>query len=274
MSAVKQVLMEQIKYFYLIKRLSLYELKSKNKNNYLGVTWEILNPGIQLLIYWFVFGTLLQRSPVIVDEREVSFVSWLMAAFFLWTFFYQSTIQGSKSIYSRLHILSKMNFPMSIIPSYIIFSQFYVHLSLLLIVIIILQLMGYYITIYFLQLVYFMFAGLCLVFAISLITSTLSTIIRDVHMLLNSVLRMMLYISGVLWPLTMIENYSPLLLKIMKLNPLYYVVEGYRSALLGSQWYFINNWQYTLYFWFVIFVMLYIGSILHIKFRRHFIDYL
>ena len=33
------VLKEQIKHFYLIRRLSVYELKSKNKNNYLGMAW-------------------------------------------------------------------------------------------------------------------------------------------------------------------------------------------------------------------------------------------
>ena len=39
-SAIK-VIKEQIEHFYLIRRLSLYELKSKNKSNYLGMAWEV-----------------------------------------------------------------------------------------------------------------------------------------------------------------------------------------------------------------------------------------
>ncbi len=268
------VINEQIKHFYLIRRLSLYELKSQNQNNYLGMAWEIINPAIQILIYWFVFGTLRDRAPVEVAAGvEVSFFSWLLAGFFLWIFCYQSIIQGSKSIYSRLRMLSKMNFPLSVIPNFVIFSKLYIHLIMLLVSIIILQFTGYFVTIYYLQLFYFLFASICLLFAISLITSTLSTIVRDVHMFLNSTLRMLLYLSGVLWPITILNNF-PIIMKLMKLNPIYYLIEGYRSALFGTEWYVLTHWQYSLYFWGLVIILFLFGSMLHIRFRRYFIDYL
>src|SRR5690606_11895541 len=98
-----------------------------------------------------------------------------------------------------------------------------------------------------------------------------STIIRDIHMLLNATLRMLLYLSPILWQMTILADPLP---KIMKLNPLYYLIEGYRSALFGINWYFIEHWQYTLYFWLVVLLLFWFGSMLHVKFRRHFIDYL
>lgn len=273
MKSAFTVLKEQFDNFYLIRRLSLYELKSKNRNNYLGISWEVINPLIQLAIYWFVFGTILSRAPIQVSDQEISFFYWLISGFFLWIFAYQSIIQGSKSIYSRLRILSKMNFPMSVIPNFAIFSNFYIHIFLLLISIIILQFAGYYITIYFLQIFYFVIATVGLLFSISLITSTISTIIRDFHMFLNSTLRMLLYLSGVLWPITLLSDF-PTIMKIMMLNPLYYLIEGYRAAFFGTEWYFVTHWQYSLYFWGLVIVLFLIGSSLHIKFRRHFIDYL
>lgn len=271
-SAIK-VFKEQIENFYLIRRLSLYELKSQNKDNYLGIAWEVINPAIQLMIYWFVFGTVRQRAPVEVGGMEVPFFNWLFAAFFLWIFFYQATIEGSKSIYTRLRMLSKMNFPMSVIPNYIIFSKFYVHLFMVIGTIFIFQFLDFYINIYYLQFIYYMFAAFCLIFSISLITSTLSTIVRDVHMFLNSILRMLLYLSGILWPISMLED-MPILVNIMKLNPLVYLIEGYRSAFFGTGWHFIEQWEYTLYFWGLVVVLFIFGSTLHVKFRRHFIDYL
>ncbi|WP_205137084.1 ABC transporter permease [Virgibacillus halotolerans] len=271
-SAIK-VIKEQIDHFYLIRRLSLYELKSQNRNNYLGMAWEIINPSIQILIYWFVFDTIRHRDPIHLGGMEVPFFAWLLAGFFLWIFFFQSTIQGSKSIYSRLRMLSKMNFPMSVIPNYVIFSKFYIHLFMLIISIIIFQFMGYFASVYYLQFIYFIFAAFCLIFSISLITSTLSTIIRDVHMFISSTLRMLLYLSGVLWPITMLSD-IPILMNLMKLNPLFYLIEGYRSAFFGLDWYFIEHWQYTLYFWALVIVLFLFGSMLHVKFRRHFIDYL
>ncbi|SDQ14477.1 ABC transporter permease [Virgibacillus salinus] len=273
MKSAITVIKEQIEHFYLIKRLSLYELKSKNRSNYLGFAWELIGPAIQVMIYWFVFSTLRERPSVEVGDKLIPFFPWLLAAFFLWSFFYQSTIQGSKSIYSRLKMLSKMNFPMSVIPNFVIFSKFYIHLLLLGITIIVVQFFGYYVNIYYLQLFYFIFASFCLFFSIALITSTLSTIVRDVHMLLNSTLRMMLYVSGVLWPLTLLEEFETLM-NLMQLNPLFYLIEGYRYALFGVDWYFITNWELTLFFWGFVTVLFIIGAKIHVKFRRHFIDFL
>lgn len=271
-SAIK-VIKEQISHFYLIRRLSIYELKNENRSNYLGMAWEVINPLIQILIYWFVFGSIREREDItIAPGYDVPFINWLLAGFILWIFFYKSTIQGSKSIYTRLRMLSKMNFPMSVIPNFVIFSQFYIHLFMLIITIIIFQFTGYYINIYYLQLIYFIFATFCLLFAISLITSTLSTIIRDVHMFINATLRMLLYLSPILWPISAIL--SEPLSTLSKANPLYYLIEGYRSALFGVDWYFIAHWQYSLYFWGVVATLLLFGSVLHVKFRRHFIDYL
>lgn len=273
MKSAFTVFKEQFDNFYLIRRLSLYELKSKNKNNYLGISWEVINPLIQVVIYWFVFGTIMSREPINISGQQIPFFYWLVSGFFLWIFAYQSIIQGSKSIYTRLRILSKMNFPMSVIPNFVIFSNFYIHLILLLITFIILQIAGYIITIYFIQIFYFIFATISLLFAISLITSSFSTIIRDFHMFLNSILRMLLYVSGVLWPITLLSDF-PKIMNLMTLNPLYYLIEGYRAAFFGTEWYFITHWEYTLYFWGLVIILFLIGSTLHVKFRRHFIDYL
>src|SRR5699024_9469845 len=147
-------------------------------------------------------GTIRKRAPIEMGGVEVPFFAWLLAGFFLWIFCYQSIIKGSKAIYSRLRMLSKMNFPMSVIPNFVIFFIFFFHFFFffifLVMSIVIIHFIVYHITIYYLQFIYFIFAAMCMLFAISLITSTLSTIVRDFHMFLNSTLRMLLYMSGVL----------------------------------------------------------------------------
>src|SRR5699024_3261015 len=273
MKSLFKLIQEQIEYFYLARRLSLYELKSSNKNNYLGMMWELLNPLTQILIYWFVFGTLRNRAPVIVNGEEVSFIIWLIVGFLVWIFFYQSSIQASKSIYSRLRMLSIINFPMSVIPNIPIVSKMYIHIGMLVIAFVIYQFAGYYVTIYFVQVIYFMICLYVLTFAFGLIMSTLSTIVRDVHLFLNSTLRMGLYVSGVLWPLSLLSDF-PKIMTLLKFNPLVYVIEGYRYAFLGSGWYIVEHWKYGLYFWVVVIILLIIGSVLHMRFRRNFIDYL
>src|SRR5699024_12085816 len=111
-------------------------------------------------------------------------------------------------------MLSKMNFPMSVIPNFVIFSNFYIHLVMLLITIVIFQFMGFYISEYYLQLLYFIFALFCLLFSISLVTSTLSTIFRDFLILLHFTFGLFLCVWVVLWRFPFVED-DPFLVRLL-----------------------------------------------------------
>ncbi|QWU07213.1 ABC transporter permease [Heyndrickxia coagulans] len=267
MKSAITVIKEQINSFYLILRLSAYEMRSQNKSNYLGVLWEIINPMIQISIYWFVFGFGIRGG-----HPRPQFIPWLLAGISVWFFIYPSVMQGSRSVYSRIKMVAKMNFPLSAIPSYVILSKIYQHFMLLAIIIVILNLKGYTISIYYFGIAYYFISVYIFVFGLSLVTSTLSTIVRDVQNIVQALMRMMIYLTPILWnPNTL----SPKIQAVLKLNPFYYVIEGYRSSLLGNEgWYFINHWHYTLYFWVMTIVIFIIGSSLHVKFRNRFVDFL
>lgn len=262
------VVKEQISSFYLIGRLSIFELKVNNNNNYLGTLWELINPAIQISIYWFVFGWGIRGREPVGDDP---YLYWMISAIVVWFFINPAITQGSKSIYSRLNFISKMSFPMSIIPTYVIMSKFYHNVLLTVIVAVILHFSGYPVTLYILQLPYFMVATIIILVAISLITSTLATIVRDVHNMVVSTMRVLFYLTPLLWTP---ERMPEFVQTIMKLNPFYYIAEGYRAALLGKSWYFIENGTYTLYFWVLAVILLMIGSSLHVKFRSRFVDYM
>src|SRR5690554_1199058 len=107
MKSALKVLKEQIKYFYLIRRLSIFELLSENNDNYLGIAWELITPVFQIAIYWFVFGYgIRQRADIYISENmSVPFLYWMIIGMVTWLFFYQSIIQGSKAIYTRIRML-------------------------------------------------------------------------------------------------------------------------------------------------------------------------
>jgi teichoic acid transport system permease protein len=170
-----------------------------------------------------------------------------------------------------MNMVSKMSFPMSVIPSYVIFAKLYQHLMLLGVIIILLGFTGYLPTLFILQLPYYVAATVLLLFSLGLITSTLSTIIRDVHNIIVSLMKVMFYLTPILWVMDAKEH--PTIVNIMKLNPLYYIVEGYRASLLGESWYLIVHWEYTLYFWAVVIILFMIGSTLHVRFRDRFVDF-
>jgi len=268
MNSALSILKEQINSFYLIKRLSLYELKSTNSNTYLGILWEVINPMIQISIYWFVFGYGIRGGEAV---EGIPYLQWMLAGISVWFFVNPAILHGSKSIYTRIKIISKMDFPMSVIPTFVIMSKFYHHIILIGIITIILQFYHYPVSIYLLQLPYYMFATIALLVSITLVTSTLSTIVRDIQMIVQAIMRILLYVSPILWT----PNGLPEMVQtIMKINPLYYIVEGYRASLLGTSWYFVEGLNYTMYFWSFVLVTFVLGSIIHIKFRDRFVDFL
>ncbi|PAE25813.1 ABC transporter permease [Bacillus sp. 7894-2] len=271
MKSMITIIKEQVNAFYLIIRLSLFELKSKNNNNYLGMLWELINPLIQIGIYWFVFGIGIRGgSPV----NGIPYVYWMLSGIVVWFFVNPAILEASKAIYTRINFIAKMSFPMSVIPTYVIVSKFYPHILLTALIAIALQFGGFFVSIYYLQLFYFMFACLALLIALSLITSTLATIVRDVQMIVQAVVRMLLYLTPLLWTPQESSKLPEFIQMVMMANPLYYIVEGYRAALLGTSWFMVENIGYTIYFWALVIVLLGIGSFLHLKFRNHFVDYL
>jgi teichoic acid transport system permease protein len=260
-----RVLKEQFSSLYLIRRLSVFEVKSEHSNNYLGMLWEIINPLIQIGVYWFVFGYgIHSRKPM----DGVPFLWWMLSGIVVWFFVNQAWLLGTKSIYTRIRMMSKMSFPMSVIPTIVITAKFYQHVILAAIIFIMLQFTPYHISIYIIQLPYYMFSLIAFLVSITLITSTLAAVVRDMTMVVQSVLRILIYLTPILWNPT-----RHLIVMIFRINPLTYLVEGYRASFLGTQWYFAVHWKYTIYFWVLTIILFCIGSILHLKFRDRFIDY-
>ncbi|MBU8752342.1 MULTISPECIES: ABC transporter permease [Priestia] len=268
MKSMKIVLQEQLENLYMIGRLSAYELKKSYADNVLGSFWLLLNPLFQIGVYWIVFGLGVRGGR---DVGDTPFVIWLICGLVPWFFISSSILQGSNSVYARLNSVSKMNFPLSVIPTYVIVAQAYTHLILvgiLLLIVISSQGLSHLNVI---SLLYFMISSFCFLLSLSFITSTLSTMVRDIHLLIQTATRMLFYVTPILWLPS--ENAPQLLQDIFKLNPFYYVVEGYRDSLLTGGWGLIAS-PYTLVFWLIIVVMLFFGSAIHVKFRKQFVDYL
>lgn len=262
------IVKEQINSLVLVQRLSIYQIKIDNKNNYLGSLWEILNPAIQISIYWFVFGIGINNGR---EVDGVPFLPYLLVGISMWFFMNQGILEGTKSIVSKIHMVAKMNFPLSAIPAYVVTAKFYSHLILLFITIILIGFYGFYPTWTFLQIPLMLFSSYMLVFAFSLLLSTLAVLVQDINMIIQALMRVLFYMSPILWNPKLFLPES--LQFLLKFNPIHYIADFYRGALLHNEWFIIEHWQYTLYFWSLITLLLLIGSTIHVKFRAQFMDY-
>ncbi|RFA32094.1 Teichoic acid translocation permease TagG [Virgibacillus dokdonensis] len=266
---IKQVLQEQFKYRNLIFRMAFFDVKSIYQIHYLGSLWQFLNPAIQVGIYWLVFGIGIRNGQPV---GEVPFFLWLLMGLIPWFFINPTIIQGSNSVHQKVNLVSKMNFPVSLLPTVKIISSSFQFAILMCILFLVFLLYNVKPTIYLLQLPYYLISLYIFLFSFTLLSSTIATLVRDYQMLLQSLMRMMLYLSPILWNPSS-ERVPEFLSHILKLNPFYYIIDGFRNSFLEGKWFFENP-VYSVYFWILTFCLLYFGSKIHLRFRKNFVDYL
>lgn len=247
-------------------RLALYENRSRRSGMLLGRLWDLLNPLFQILIYCFVFSVGLKAQ--VRDGTPYSL--WLMCGMMPWLTMNSAIIGASSSIQQSASIIRNVHLPMSIIPMKAVVRACYEHVWTMAILLVALLLGGVTPSWHWLALGYYWVAALVLLTGAALVASSLTAVFRDFHEFLQPVMRLLFYVSSVVWA---IDGLSPALQRVMRLNPFVYIIEGYRRCLLYREG-LGTAWSQGLYFWAVSAVLLVLGCTLHARLRKQFIDQL
>lgn len=267
--SISYVIKENFSNVYRIFCIAKYELLSDMRDSKFGILWNFVSPAIQVMTYWIVFGIAWNRKPV----AGVSYLPWLVVGYSAW-WFLQPCIQGGCSaIFSKTNVITKMKFPVSVLPATICAKEFFNHCCMLAIMFVTVLVCGYMPTVYWLGLLYYAFCAFAFAESVSLILSVLTMLWRDVRKLVTSLMRMLMYFSPVIWECQFSKNvsHSEILNKILKLNPIYYIINGYRESIFLEKT-FIDHPVHTLYFWIVILLLFSIGCSLMYRFKTKFID--
>ena len=70
-----------------------------------------------------------------------------------------------------------------------------------------------------------------------------------------------------------IDYFSESVQNILRLNPFYYIVEGYRDSFIGRDWFF-QKIGISIYFWVITLMLLVVGTVLYNRLKPHFADIL
>ena len=260
------VFREHIKNFSQIIHMSRKDLKKQFSGTALGVFWPIIKNCIFVFAYWFTIAIGLKGT----SNIEYPYMVWLVTGLVPWFFIRDTLVPAAKSIRSNRYLVTKIVYPVSTITTFKVISGFISSYSFLLVLIVICFRYNIYPDIYWIQLVYYALCSLLLLIAISLITSSLVVVSRDIEFFINSVIVLIFWISPILWP---ISNITGKLNLIVKLNPFFYIVEGFRDSILSKVW-FWDNVYLTIYFWAVVIILFIVGIFMHGKLREQFSDIL
>lgn len=267
MKSVFLVTKEIFTNFGTAHRLAVNDLVIRNKGNFFGIFWVWANPAVQIFIYGIVFGQGLRNSQPV---EGVSFFIWLITGFIMWSYINSVVTSGSRSILNKIGLITKMKFPVSIIPAVVVLSELYVHLLMLFTIIIILFAVGIEFNYFWFNSIYFLFSATCFLYAFSVFNSAITVTIRDYQHVVYNTMRSLFFLTPVVYPISSMKGLS---YWILRLNPFTYLLEGYRDSFLYARRTMLMSFRIGAYFWIIVIILYVVGSILHIRMRKNLLDY-
>ena len=201
---------ELYNYRELLKTNVKKEIRGRYKNSFLGVLWSFLNPLLQIAVYAIVF-------PLILKNTQPNYVVFLCAGLIPWTFFSTAINRSAFTLIENGNLLKKVYFPRAILPISVVTSE---AVNFVISTIIILAFViggGIPLTKYIFIYPLIFLVQYILVLGISFIVSSVTVYFRDLQHLIGVALQLLFYATP--------QEFA----WILKLNPMTYIIDGYRN---------------------------------------------
>jgi len=251
---------------YLIGVMAKRELETQYVGSLLGFIWTFIQPIVMISVFWFVFSVGFRVQPT----NNVPFVVWLAAGMASWLVF-ADIINGSAGVVvSHAHFIKKTLFPAEILPIIKLASCLITHFVFIIILLILIVFHDLPITLSFLQFLYYLFCMSVLALGLGFAVSAFNVFIRDISQMVVIALQLGFWTTPIFWD---IHIMPPKVQTILKLNPMFYIVQGYRDSFIYSSPFWEHPYQ-TLYFWVVTLTIFSIGALIFRKLKPQFADVL
>ena len=244
-------------------------ITTQYKQTILGPLWYIIQPVVTVLMYMVVFGGIAKISTDGLPQPL-----FYLSGVCLWQYFSDCLGKTSSTFVTNAGIFGKVYFPRLVVPISTVLSnllRFAIQLALFLAVYAVYQIWiipGQIQTNWYallLPLLVLMLAGLALGFGI--LFSSLTTKYRDLQLMLDYFVRLWMYATPVVWPLSTITNAK--LHLAMSLNPLTPIIEAFKYGFLGAGEF---SWGGLAYSFGFMMVLLAVGVVLFNRVQRTFMD--
>ena len=217
---------ELIEYRDLFYFLVTSDIKVRYKQTVLGGLWAIIPPFFMMIVFSLFFGNLAK-----LPSDGVPYPIFSYSALIAWTYFANAVTSSSNSLVGSAGLISKVYFPRLITP----LAPLLVGLLDFAIAFIILIGMMIYFQIYPTIMILFLPLLVILMMlaasGVGMFLAALNAKYRDIRYTIGFLVQFWMFASPVVYPVSMIPEKYHLL---YSLNPMAGVIEGFRSALLGT----------------------------------------
>ena len=219
------------------------ELQAQHRNTALGGLWHVLDPLIQVGIWWLLFGVILN-----VTRGVDNVVGFLAIGVFAYHFTMNSVKAGARAITSNEGLLRAISFPRAILPLSVVFAEALSLVYALTAMFIVVLLTGEEPAWTWLLIFPMFFFQFLFNIGLALFMARLADHFRDVVQIVPYGLRVWGMISGVFYPVAKRLAAYPALFAVMEFNPAYLFMELPRDAILenaaptGREWLILIVW--------------------------------
>lgn len=211
----------------VIVSLSARTLQARYAGTAAGLIWSIVHPLAAVIVFWFVFSVGLRVRPA----GDIPFVISFLLGYIPWTTFAEVLSANTGAITGNAHLVKKTVFPTEILPVVNILAGMVTHLVLFAVLLLLARYYGISISIWTLQCAYYLLCMAMFSLGLGWLVASANVFIRDIGQMLGTVLNIWFWLTPIAWfASTIPEGWR----RWIELNPMYYVVEGYRSSFLNG----------------------------------------
>lgn len=207
----------------MIRSLVKRDIRGRYKGSILGFIWNFITPLIQILVYIMVFTS-------IFHTNLENYAIYLVSGMSIWIWFSESLSEGSGTFIANSEMIKKIYFPRMVLPLSTVLSKMVNFLILLGIFFIIIVVTGHGINpVALLFLPLLLLLSFLFIFGVTLILSSLDVYARDVQYIIGVLLMAWVWITPIMYSRDIITD--GMINKMLEINPLTYIVEGYQQIL-------------------------------------------
>lgn len=253
---------------HLIWKLARNDFKKRYAGSYLGAVWAMVQPVVTVAMYYVVFDVIMGTGNAMVPDKP--YVLFLTAGLVPWFYFNEALNNGTNALLEYNYLVKKVVFKISVLPIIKIIAATFIHVFFVLVMLVIAAIYGYYPSIYMIQLLYYSFCLFVFVLGLCYSTCAIMVFFKDIGQIISILLQIGMWATPILWD---VNTLSPTVQMIVKINPLVYIVNGYRTAIFEKTW-FWQDFYSTMYFWIVTVVVFGVGALVFKRLKVHFSDVL
>ncbi|RNA67592.1 ABC transporter permease [Alteribacter keqinensis] len=222
---MRNYLTELIKRKDLLVYLVKSGLKAENRNSYLGYFWWLLDPLLNVLVYFFLIAIVLGRG----GDDKAQYAVYLVIGLVVWRWMNTTVTTSAKSIMKYSSIINQVYLPKSIFPLSMTFTQGFNFVFGLVVVAVFLAVFGVVPGWQIIYLPFIILVQLLFLLALSLFVAYICVFIRDIDNILSHILRVFFYASPIIWMgRELPEQYA----LFVQLNPVATIIESYRAIIM------------------------------------------